>query len=340
VKTVPRALALGARAWRGVVGRDSAVERYVLKRYRRALKAKVERETGETYLQWSGGNFVVVKSTAEPEPKVGIFLRGGCDLPSIFVTAPLIRQQLRKGSVAIYKGDFGGQAGASRSDQILQTLQAIPEEHLEEGRRKLRLGPDVFKPHLFDPDPFEIEGLPELGRFPKDVIVLSVGSDLARSLYRHREHGYLVDLGGWWLNQSLEKAIADVDVLTWFRRSFISVGRITVDEFRQNLEQIIRLIRSRVGAHVIVLNSLVIDPLDPTHNYRLLPRGHTVRRRQFHLALAELSARLDFHILDVDRILKGHGVREQVDFAHFPVEGMLPIAEEAHRILRDLEVLP
>lgn len=333
-----KTLKLGAKVVRRFAGHDSALERFVRETYLGSLRKKVNKETGPGYVQHSGGSFVVMRSKADPEPKVGIMLRGGCDLPSIFVSAPMIRQQL-KGTVAIYKDQYGGQAGGSSTSQLLQTLDGIPHEHLEEGRRWLRLGSKVFEPHLFDPEPFSIYRFPEFGTFPKSVIVLSTGSDLARSLHRHRQHGYLVDIGGWWLNQSLEKAIHDVDALNWFKENFESIGKIKVEDFYTNMEKVIALLRERTGAHVIVLNSLVIDPLKPIHNYQLLNQAHSARRRDFHLALVELSRRLDFHIIDVDRALKQQGVREQVDFAHFPVEGMLPIAEQAYRIFRELEVV-
>ena len=333
-----KALRLGAKTVRKVAGRNTAIERFIRDRYLHTVHSKVKKETGPGYVQQSGGNYVVLKSTKNPEPRVGIVLRGGCDLPSIFVSATFIREDF-KGTVAIYKDAFGGQAGASSTAQMLQTVDGIPREHLEEGRRVLHLGPRTFEPHIFQPDPFEIQGFPEFGAFPKTVIVISTGSDVSRTLHRHKEHGYLVDIGGWWLNESLEKAIHDVDALEWFRRNFESVGKIKVEDFYVNMEKMITLLRERTGAHVVVLNSLVLDPLKPVHNYQLLNQGHSRRRREFHLALVELSAKLNFHVVDVDRALKRQGIREQVDFAHFPVEGMLPIGEQAYRIFKELEVV-
>ena len=335
---VVKALKFGAKTMRRIAGPNNALERFVRDRYLTSLRTKVKKETGPGYVQHSGGSFVIMKSTVDPEPQVGIMLRGGCDLPSIFVSAPLIREKLR-GTVALYKDEYGGQAGASSTKQLLQTLDGIPREHLEEGRRWLRLGPKVFEPHLFEPGNFSIHGFPEFGTYPKSVIVLSTGSDLARTLHRHKEYGYLVDIGGWWLNQSLEKAIHDTAALNWFKENFESIGKTKVEEYYTNMEKIIGILRERTGAHIVVLNSLVVDPMKPTHNYQLLNQAHSRRRRDFHLALTELSSKLDFHIIDVDRALKRQGVREQVDFAHFPVEGMMPIAEQAYRIFRELEVV-
>ncbi|HJU81950.1 MAG TPA: SGNH/GDSL hydrolase family protein [Acidimicrobiia bacterium] len=335
---VVKALQFGAKTIRKVAGHNNALERFVRHRYLKSLQDKTKKETGPGYVQYSGGTFVVLKSTKNPEQRAGIILRGGCDLPSVFLSATFIREDL-KGTVAIYKDVFGGQAGASTTSQMLQTLDGIPREHLEEGRRVLRLGPRTFEPHLFEPGEFTIQGFPEYGTFPKSVIVLSTGSDLSRTLHRHKEHGYLVDIGGWWLNESLEKAIHNKQALDWFKRNFESVGKIKVEDYYKNMEKMVTRLRERTGAHVVVLNSLVIDPLKPVHNYQLLNQAHSRRRRDFHLALVELSAKLNFHIVDVDRGLKRHGVREQVDFAHFPIEGMMPIAKQAYRIFKELEVV-
>ena len=81
---------------------------------------------------------------------------------------------------------------------------------------------------------------------------------------------------------------------------------------------------------------MVVDPANPTHNYQLVKAAHSVRRREFTIALAELSQDLGFAIVDVDRLLKAAGVDEQVDFAHFPVDRMMPIGAELHRILQRL----
>lgn len=330
------ALTMGAKVWRTLAGDDSALERLVKARYLRAVGSTMQREEGPGWIQQSGSSFVVVRSKSRPEPRIGIIARGGCDLPSLFSTAAFIREDV-EGTVAIYKPE--GTAGASRTDQLLQTLDEIPEEQMRETTERLELNPQIFAADFFDPAPFEISGFGQFGTFPKKAVVISVGSDLARSLYRHREHGYLVDLGRWWLNQSLEKAIGDTDALDWFRRAFEPVGKISAEGFQANLEEIVRLVRERIGAHVIVYNSLVLDPLNPTHNYQLVNKAHSLRRREFHLALAEVSAKLDVPIVDVDRVLKEDGIREQVDFAHFPIERMSAIGRRAYRIFKELEIV-
>lgn len=317
-----------ARAWRALAGEKTALERYVKRRYRRAMR----KEAGQYADLYTNQHAVVIRAKIDPEKKVGIFLKGGCDLPSLFLIGPLIKNSLTAGSVAIVRPPDS--VGSSQSAQLLQTVGGIPDPHVEETCRRLNIRRSFFQPVLFE-DGFDIRAFPTLGRFPKTVIALSIGSDLTRSLHRHRQHGFLVDIGGWWLNQSLDKAIQDADTIRWFKDNFEAVGKIEVADFQANYERIIRHLNS-AGSQVIVFNTLVVDPLSPLHNYQLHNEAHMTRRREFNIALNELSARLGFHVVDVDRLLKMQGVREQIDFAHISTAAKLPIAQEGYRILREL----
>jgi len=325
-------LVKGARAWRAIAGNGTAIEKYVKRKYRKAVRF----ERGRNATLYSNQDAVVVQSKEGPEPKRGIFMKGGCDLPSLFLTGPMIKDVLREGSIAIARPAVA--VGSSQTSQVLQTLEGIPEEHVVETCQRLRVPPTFFKPHLFD-ETFVGSGMDRFGEFPKSAVVLSVGSDLTRSLHRHREHGFLVDIGGWWLNQSLDKAIQDVETVKWFRKNFEPVGKMTVPEFATNMELIAKYLRDQLDSHLIVMNTLVVEPLNPTHNFQLQNEDHITRKRSFNIALADLSRSQGFHVIDVDRILKENGVRDQVDFAHFPVEGKLPVAHEAFRIFRELEIV-
>jgi hypothetical protein len=333
-----RVMTYGLRLWRAMAGHDSSLERGLKRRYREARAGRIMKKVGPNFVQHGGKNFVVIESRRDPEPRVGIALRGGCDLPSMFAAAPFIQPHL-EGTVAIFKQGTGGELGAHRSDQILQTLHDIPADVTETVRERLGLESSYFSPQLFEEKDFEIDGFPQFGRFPKSVVVLSIGSDLARTMYRHREYGFLVDPGGFWLGQLVDRVIPDPTVAKWFKDNFENVGKISVEESKENYRQIIPMIRERTGAEVIIYNSLVVDPGSATHNYQLLNPALTLRRRQFQLALMELSAELDFPILDMDRILKRQGVQEQVDFAHVPFSQMQPIGREVHRILTELGVV-
>lgn len=47
---------------------------------------------------------------------------------------------------------------------------------------------------------------------------------------------------------------------------------------------------------------------------------------------------LDSNILDVDRVMKKVGVTRQMEFGQLPLEALLAIGAEAHRILEELAV--
>src|SRR5205807_4769011 len=128
------------------------------------------------------------------------------------------------------------------------------------------------------------------------------------TVYRHREHGLLVDPGGVWLSSSLEPILDDPSAVRWFRENFVSVGRIPVEAFVENFTRIIHLLRSQAGAHILVFNTLTVDPGGTVHNYQFVRNPHALRRREFHVALAELSRKLDFPVIDVDHVLKRAGV--------------------------------
>jgi len=324
------------KVWRSVFGRDTAVENWVKEKYLGRIEREVKKERGPGWVQYSGRRSVVVSESDDfPEPRRGILLKGGCDLPSVFTAAPLIREGI-KGTVAISRHIDG--TGGNRSDQILQTLNNLDPEMVAETREKLHLNKDYFSPTFFDPM-FRVPQMPEAGMFPKDVIIMGIATDETRQMYRHKEHGFIIDPGGWWLNQDLGRVLDDLDTVEWFRKNFVRIGRLSMEEFEKNTTRLIGEIRDRIGSKVIYYNTLALDPANPTHNYQLVQTAHSVRRREFIISLCQLSAALDFSIVDVDRLLKTMGVEEQVDFAHFPVDRMMPIGAEVHRILKGIDFI-
>lgn len=330
---LPKPAVLALKTWRSVFGEGTKLEGWVRDRYLTSVRNEVKKDSGPGWVQYSTNRAVVVSESDDfPEPHRGVLLRGGCDMPSAFTAAPLIAKDI-KGTVAIFR-QIGG-TGGHRSDQILQTLEDLDPEVVRETQEKLRLNSHYFTPTFFDPT-FRIPNLPQAGEFPKNVIVLGIASDEVRQVYRHREHGFVVDPGGWWLNQDLNNVLDDLSVVEWFRTKFKRAGRMSLDDFRKNNARLVTETRERVGAHIVYYNTMVVDPANPTHNYQLVKAAHNVRRREFTIALAELSQDLGFSIVDVDRILKLTGAEEQVDFAHFPVDRMMPIGAELHRILRSL----
>lgn len=323
----------GAKLWRSIAGEGTTFERFMRRRL-----LKLDRKTEVTKVGSSTihaqSNAMVIQAT-KSGPKKGIYMVGGCDLPPLFLASPKMAAALDSGTVAIDRPTAW--LGSATSGQLLQTFDGVPMEVKREMSQRLKLSRNFFTGAFFEPT-FTPSRLEEFGEFPKDLVVMSIGSDLVRSLHRHREYGFLVDLGGWWLNQSLEKAVKDMDTLKWFKSTFEQVGRVPLEDYVNNLESIVDRIHGEVGAKVLILNTLVVDPLKREHNFQLHNQEHVTRKREFNVALAELSAKKGFSIVDVDRTLKGYGVEEATDFAHFPVESKQPVADEAFRIMQELEI--
>jgi len=333
----PRTVRVGRKALRTVVGDRSRVERLIKRRYLSRRKVTDTTESGPGWYQHAGRSFVIVGDSSDfPEPRRGIALRGGCDLPSAFTAVELMRDGL-EGSVLISRDRTQG-TGSHASSQIVQSLAGVPPEKTVELRSRLQIGEEQFEPSFFGPTVAHPR-TKRYGSFPRNVVVMSAATDVVRTLYRHRTHGYVVDPGGWWLHQDVGEVLGNQENIEWFRKEFRKIGKISIEDYIANMETIVTELRARAGAEVIVFSALVVDPKNPTHNYQLVRQPSVTRRREFHIALMDLSKRLNFHVVDVDRVLKRDGVEEQVDFAHFTAEGMKPVGAEFYRVLRQLEIV-
>lgn len=326
---------VGVRTLRAVVGENSTVERRLrhVVRGRRALRARTER--GDGWVRTTGQKFVHLDVASDQRPPLGVFLRGGCDVPSLFLVPPLMGATPTR-SMCIYSQGIG--ISDSRADVLLQSLRGVAPEHVSEVGAALDLPAEYFAPRLFEPT-FTVPALPRLGAVDKDVIALSLGPSLVRTVYRHREHGYLVDPGGWWLNQSMSAVLSDLSSARWFKENFKRAGRMTVEEFHRDFGQVVTELKARTDAHILVFNALVVDPGSPTHNYQFVTNPSTLRRRAFAVALADLSRTHDVHVVDVDHAVKGAGINAQLDFGHYPLPAQQVIAKECHRILRALDII-
>jgi hypothetical protein len=288
-------------------------------------------ERGRDWVSYRGNKTVLLRR-GPVEPRRSVVMRGACDVASLFTLAPIVIDDL-VGSLCIHESGSG--ISGSRSDFLLQCYDGVPADFEEEVRERFNLAPGYFAPTLFAPT-FVAEGFERHGEFPKSVIVLSILPELTRTVYRHRERGYLVDPGTAWLNKRLAGALADLSFVTWFREHFESAGRMSIEDFAANYRRLIPLLRQQTGAHVLVFNSLEVEPLDPTFDYSLRNLSSASRRRRYNIALAELSGELGFSVVDVDRVLKEQGVDRQVDFSHFPVDQMQAVASEVAALMRDL----
>jgi hypothetical protein len=268
--------------------------------------------------------------------RFGLYAYGGCDLDAIVPAGRYLRDRATGMTSVLHIGDIA----IGRSDFILQGIESPPEpEHIAEVAEILGLDEGHFAPRLFEPN-FTIPQHEDLGEFAKNVVVLSIAPDMVRTMYRHREHGYLLDPGGFWLGSDLAKVLGDLDKVKWFAANFRKIGRIGVEDSMANFERIITLLRTRVGAEVLVANALVVDPGITTFDYRLSHSPHTSRRREFVLGLVELSRAMGFPILDLDTLTKRDGVTGMGDFVHYTAEQRLTIGNEVARTLVETGLLP
>ncbi len=317
----------GLNTWQSVAGENSGLERFLRRQYSKALSWREKRFSGKNYTIFWNGN---------PEAKrVGIYMQGGCDLPSIFAAVPQMQGAMRGTACLIRHGAVAD----SRTDILLQALQQWPEDVLQPVIDKLELAPDYFKPRLFEPT-FEVQGPNGPETFDKNIILFSVGPDVVRAAYRHREHGFIVDPGGFWLSQSMGKVLSDLSAAHWFRQNFVSIGHSRVDDFVNHTAKIITELRQRTQAQIVMLNVLVTEPGTLTHNYQFVKNSYEIRRREFNLALLDLSRQMNFPFIDVDRALKRAGLSDtQMDFAHYPDEVYPYIAREAFQVFQEIGAL-
>lgn len=266
--------------------------------------------------------------------KFGVYGFGGCDILSIVGAGPDLADRV-DGSFCI--GSFG-KADHTRSDLLLQTLNPPSISLTREVSDRLGLIDTYFTPALFEPA-FQIPNQVGLGNFPKNVVVLSTSADSSRTLYRHREHGFLVDPGGWWLTTDMGDVLNDLSAVKWFASNFVKARRIEVEESMENFGQIITELRERTGAFVVLMNVLTVDPGSSSLDYKHANSPNRVRRREFGLAATELAASMDLPLLDVDRMTKEMGISGQADFVHYTPEQNALISREFARLLIEADVV-
>ncbi len=270
----------------------------------------------------------------ESQRRFGIYSYGSCDLPSIFAAIPPIRTELDGRCCLIRKGVVAD----SRSDLLLQTTKPLPSNAVALMRERLGFASEYFEPELFKPS-FQVPGPRRREEFPKSAVILSIGADVTRSLYRHKDSGLLVDPGGWWLRVPMKRVLSSLDTAKWVQQNFEPTGMLTVEQFTDAFSNVAQQVIAMTGGQLLVLNVLTVEPGSASHNYQFVKDPRGLRRREFNIALAELSAKLNFSIVDVDRILKRTGfVQVQVDFDHYPPEVYQPIGQEIFRVLQEREV--
>ena len=166
---------------------------------------------------------------------------------------------------------------------------------------------------------------------PRDVVVLSLQPDLVRTLWRHRESGYLVDPP-----PGLPEAWGDAQK-QWFSGQFAPTGLLPVAEFKENFSRLIRVVKERLGAHVLVFNCSTLDPDDDTCNYHGREDTLALRTHRFNLALMEISMEEGISIIDVERLISEMGGGQHViGILRYSGAACEEIYQECLRVLADI----
>lgn len=313
------------RTMRKVIGQDSSVEQRA-----RGLRNMLRFRLGRPITRRD-----FYASPQGDGSRLGIMAVGGCDAGTAVGAGPMLaRSRHRPVCVA-----WIGRAPETRSDLLVQTLNPPDPAVTREVSEMLGLDPDYFNPRLFASE-FTPPNQGGIGRFPVEAVVLSISTDTSRTLYRHREHGFLVDPGGWWLAGEMGEVLADKTIVKWFAQNFEKIGRISLEDSMSNFERIVNEVRRGSGAYVVVMNVLSVDPGSAALDYKFSNSPNRVRRREFNIALAELADRLDFPVLDVDRIAKSTGIAGQADFVHYTPDQKRLITQDLIRILSAAGLVP
>jgi hypothetical protein len=163
---------------------------------------------------------------------------------------------------------------------------------------------------------------------PADAVVLSLQSVVTNALVRHRRDGWLL------LPDHLETW--DQAALDLLRAECVNAGLAPFAPTMERLERLFSAIQDHTGAHLLVYNLSPPLPGERIHCWVGSEDSLGLRARRFNLALAELSARLGFSIVDVEQVCARAGLETvKVGLFHLNAAGWQLLAEEVVRILED-----
>lgn len=257
---------------------------------------------------------------------LSIFIKGNDDITDTLISLQHGGRKLDRGLREIihekYHGSFDIEIihePCGRSDLIIQQLGMVPEEIRQQGfNDDENLITPQFKSRLFEKQ--------------VDVVVFSIKPEVTHSLWRHRQKRYLFYPHPDWEQKwtFLQKQ--------WFQEQFSPMGLIQVQKFKENFIQLIRTVKERLGAHIIVYNCSSIDPEDPTHNYyKLQDDNLSLRIHKFNLALMEISVLEGISIIDIDRLIAELGGDGHVlKCLCYSNAAYYDICQEFQRVLEDI----
>ena len=194
------------------------------------------------------------------------------------------------------------------------------------GETPLEAPPEIAQRLPAGSHPIERQHRTALFDAPTDVVVFSLQSAATNALVRHRRDGWLLlpdDYESW-----------DAESRRYLETECEYAGLAPIEATLDRLQQLVLAVEEKLGAQVLVYNVSAVTPGERTHCWLGAEDSIGLRVQRFNLGLAELSARLGFSIVDVDRIVSCAGAdRLKVDLIHLNAEGWRLLAEEVVRIL-------
>jgi hypothetical protein len=163
------------------------------------------------------------------------------------------------------------------------------------------------------------------------VVVFSLQPEVAHTLWRHRQSGYLVYRPPQW------PQLATHEQKESFSEQFTPTGLLDVDQFRKNYIALIAAVKDRLDAHTVVFNCSSIDPESHVYNYHGREDDLALRAHKFGLALIELSIQEGISVIDVDRqVAEMGGQRHVVGACRYSDDAYEAIGREFLRVLEDI----
>jgi hypothetical protein len=207
----------------------------------------------------------------------------------------------------------------TRSDALLSAEGRPPEDMVT---RNLQLGAyspaSQFSDALFKARP--------------DVFVLSVQPDVATGLVRSNRNSYLFYPNGASTWSAADRA--------WLSSSFSRARLLSADESAGCMLKIIARIRENSDAPILIFNVCSFIPGDDVHCYQSMGQTLSSRIKHFNRNLIDISEKTGVSIVDVDRVVAGHGAQSlKVDGMHLNARGYELVCREVVRILCDLGII-
>jgi hypothetical protein len=252
-------------------------------------------------------------------PRLGVYGFGGCDLDFLPACASLLSRGGRR-EVGVRKE---GMIASSHSRLMLAAARGRRPRGAAAAARFLRLPPGYFDAG-FAGASFRVDGR----SFPRSAAVLSIAADFARTLYRHRRSGLLVDPGAWWLRRDYGEVLSDLSRVERFRRDYAPAGLVSAREFSRNLARLVSLLRRRGAGRVVVLSARARRD-GGEEGSRLLER----RRREFNRRLFALARRHGFAAVDLDAVARAAGRKPSFEGEAFPAGLRRPLARAVAALL-------